>query len=190
MRFGRWAPLGETLPRIRATCVNRADAADPAAAQSRHLALEEREEISRGIAARRSARGSRAYRPAVVDGVAGDCPQWWPRCLPALVAEAAAFDGRGARNRASSPPLGTGWVADKLDGDWSPQQIAQWFGGSFAVTRRCDLYESIYRDLICRRGKYLMPACSTACEASVRFVGRAARSARRSRPDPEHGLHP
>ena len=26
----------------------------------------------------------RAYRPAVVDGVAGDCPQWWSRCVPGI----------------------------------------------------------------------------------------------------------
>ena len=57
--------------------------------------------------------------------------------------------GRGARNQASSPPtLVTGVVTDKLDDDWSPQQIAQWlrreFGGDVAMRIS---HESIYRDL-------------------------------------------
>ena len=94
---------------------------------------------------------ARAHRPAVVDGVAGDCPQWWPRCVPGIgrrrggVRAGAAPETEQARDQ---PGRLRGVVADKLDDDWSPQQIAQWlrreFGGDAAMRIS---HESIYRDL-------------------------------------------
>ena len=78
--------LGETLPRIR-RYLRESGGIPPIPRQRRvdHLTLGEREEISRGIAAGLVGTDDRrAHRPAVVDGVAGDCPQWWPRCVPGI----------------------------------------------------------------------------------------------------------
>ena len=87
--------------------------------------------------------------------------------------------GPGDRNRASSPPT-------RSYGVWSPtsstttghrSRSPSGCGGSLAVTRRCgSLTNRSIVTCICRRGKYLTPPCSTACEASVRSDGRAERS--------------
>ena len=67
-----------------------------------------------------------------------------------MVADAAAFE-RARRPKPSKLATNTdlrGVVAAKLDGDWSPQQIAQWLRQEFredVAMRISD--ESIYRDL-------------------------------------------
>jgi Helix-turn-helix domain len=78
--------LGETLPRIR-RYLRESGGIPPIPRQRRvgHLTLVEREEISRGIAAGLSARmiAGRINRPSSTC-IAGDCPQWWPRCVPGI----------------------------------------------------------------------------------------------------------
>ena len=78
--------LGETLPRIR-RYLRESGGIPPIPRQRRvgHLTLIEREEISRGVAAGLSARMiAGRIDQAVVDGVAGDFPQWWSRCGPGI----------------------------------------------------------------------------------------------------------
>ena len=144
--------LGETLPRIRRYL--RESGGMPPIPRRRkvgHLTLEEREEISRGIAAGLSARmiAGRVDRPSST--VSREIARNGGRdAYRALVADAAAFE-RARRPKpsklAANPEL-RDVVADKLDDDWSPQQIAQWlrreFGGDAAMRIS---HESIYRDL-------------------------------------------
>jgi hypothetical protein len=144
--------LGETLPRIRRYL--RESGGMPPIPRRRkvgHLTLEEREEISRGVAAGLSARmiAGRIDRPSST--VSREIARNGGRdAYRALVADAAAFQ-RARRPKlsklAANPEL-RDVVADKLDDDWSPQQIAQWlrreFGGDAAMRIS---HESIYRDL-------------------------------------------
>jgi IS30 family transposase len=68
----------------------------------------------------------------------------------ALVADAAAFE-RARRPKPSKLAANVRLrdiVADKLDDDWSPQQIAQWLRREFGVDAAMRIsHESIYRDL-------------------------------------------
>src|SRR6185312_1903575 len=62
-----------------------------------------------------------------VDGVAGHRPQWWPRRIPALAADTAAF-GRARRPKVSKLAANAeleGLVDAKPDDDWSIRRIAQ-----------------------------------------------------------------
>jgi IS30 family transposase len=144
--------LGETLPRIR-RYLRESGGMPPIPRRRRvgHLSLEEREEISRGIAAGLSARmiAERIDRPSST--VSREIARNGGRdAYRALVADAAAFQ-RARRPKpsklAANPEL-RDVVADKLDDDWSPQQIAQWlrreFGGEASMRIS---HESIYRDL-------------------------------------------
>ncbi len=59
--------------------------------------------------------------------------------------------GRGARSRASWRPTPRlrDVVADKLDDDWSPQQIAQWLRREYLDDAAMQIsHESIYRDCV------------------------------------------
>jgi transposase, IS30 family len=122
--------LGETLPRIR-RFLRQSGGIAPVPRQRRatHLSLFEREEISRGIAAGLSARliVRRIARPSST--VSREiCRNGGRDAYRALAADAAAFD-RARRPKVSKLAANTklrGVVSDKLDDDWSPQQIAQW----------------------------------------------------------------
>jgi IS30 family transposase len=68
----------------------------------------------------------------------------------ALVADAAAFEQarRPKSSKLAANPKLRDVVADKLDGDWSPQQIAQWLRREFRGDAAMRIsHESIYRDL-------------------------------------------
>ena len=144
--------LGETLPRIR-RYLRESGGIPPIPRRRRfgHLSLDEREEISRGIAAGLSARAiaGRINRPSstVSREIARNGGRDGYR---AVVADSAAFQ-RARRPKPSKLAANVRLrdvVADKLDDDWSPQQIAQWlrreFGGDVAMRIS---HESIYRDL-------------------------------------------
>ena len=143
--------LGETLPRIR-RYLRESGGMPPIPRRRRvgHLTLDEREEISRGIAAGLSARAiaGRIDRPSST--VSREIARNGGRdAYRALVADAAAFE-RARRPKPSKLAANAvaGVVADKLDDDWSPQQIAQWLRREFRgdATMRIS-HESIYRDL-------------------------------------------
>jgi IS30 family transposase len=144
--------LGETLPRIR-RYLRESGGMPPIPRRRRvgHLSLDEREEISRGIAAGLSARAiaGRINRPSstVSREIARNGGRDGYR---ALVADAAAFERarRPKSSKLAANPELRGVVADKLDDDWSPQQIAQWLRREFRgdATMRIS-HESIYRDL-------------------------------------------
>src|ERR1700740_3493996 len=143
--------LGETLPRIR-RYLRESGGIPPIPRRRRvgHLTLVEREEISRGVAAGLSARLIAGRIDRRSSTVSREIARNGGRdAYRALVADAAAFQ-RARRPKpsklAANPEL-RDVVADKLDDDWSPQQIAQWrreFGGDAAMRIS---HESIYRDL-------------------------------------------
>ena len=175
--------LGETLPRIRRYLRHSGGIAPiPRQRRADHLTLVEREEISRGIAAGLSARliARRIDRPSST--VSREIARNGGRdAYRALVADAAAFERRGARNRANWPPT-------RSYGAWSPpswktighhSRSPSGCGGSISVTQRC--ISRMSRSTVmcaCRRGKCLTPLCFTAYGVTVRSDGRAERSAR------------
>jgi IS30 family transposase len=68
----------------------------------------------------------------------------------ALVADAAAFERarRPKSSKLAANPELRDVVADKLDDDWSPQQIAQWLRREYLDDAAMQIsHESIYRDL-------------------------------------------
>jgi IS30 family transposase len=188
--------LGETLPRIRRYLRESGGIAPiPRRRRSDHLSLEEREEISRGIAAGLSARtiAGRTSRPSST--VSREIARNGGRdAYRALVADAAAFDRarRPKSTKLAANPQLRGVVADKLDDDWSPQQIAQWLRREFLDDAAMRIsHESIYRDLYMPSRK-VFDASMFHRLRSGRFDPTSARkeALTRSRPDPEHGLHP
>ena len=170
--------LGETLPRIR-RYLRQWGGIPPIPRQRRanQLTLAEREEISRGIAAGLSGRtiARRINRPSST--VSREIARNGGRdAYRALVADAAAFE-RARRPKlsklATNPEL-RGVVADKLDDDWSPQQIAQWLRQEFRGDHAMRIsHESIYRDLY-------MPS-REVFDASMFHRLRSDRSIRRPR---------
>jgi predicted ATPase/DNA-binding CsgD family transcriptional regulator len=145
--------------------------------RANQLTLAEREEISRGIAAGLSERAiaRRIDRPSST--VSREIARNGGRdAYRALVADAAAFERarRPKPSKLATHPDLRGVVADKLDDDWSPQQIAQWlrreFGGDAAMQIS---HESIYRDLY-------MPS-RKVFDASMFHRLRSDRSIRRPR---------
>ena len=144
--------LGETLPRIR-RYLRQSGGIPPIPRRRRldHLSLDEREEISRGIAAGLSARtiAGRINRPSST--VSREIARNGGRdAYRALVADAAAFE-RARRPKPSKLAANAqlrGVVAAKLDDDWSPQQIAQWLRREYLDDAAMQIsHESIYRDL-------------------------------------------
>jgi hypothetical protein len=142
--------LGETLPRIR-RFLRQSGGIPPVPRQRRgsHLAVVEREEISRRVAAGLTARSiaGRIGRPSST--VSREIVRNGGHDL-ALAADAAAFQ-RARRPKVSKLAANTelaGPVAAKLDDDWSPQQIAQWLRREHpdAVDMQVS-HESIYRDV-------------------------------------------
>ena len=144
--------LGETLPRIR-RYLRESGGIPPIPRRRRlgHLSLDEREEISRGIAAGLSARAiaGRINRPSstVSREIARNGGRDAYRAVGrrrGRVPAGAAPETKQARRQRRLRDV----VADKLDDDWSPQQIAQWLRREFRgdVAMRIS-HESIYRDL-------------------------------------------
>ena len=170
--------LGETLPRIR-RYLRQWGGIPPIPRQRRanQLTLAEREEISRGIAAGLSARAiaRRIDRPSST--VSREIARNGGRdAYRALVADAAAFDRarRPKPSKLATHPDLRGVVADKLDDDWSPQQIAQWLRREFHGDAAMQIsHESIYRDLY-------MPS-RKVFDASMFHRLRSERSIRRPR---------
>ncbi|WP_280222113.1 IS30 family transposase [Nocardia neocaledoniensis] len=116
-----------------------------------HLSLGEREEISRGIAAGRSARTIADQIGRASSTVSREITRNGGRELyRAAVADAAAYERalRPKPSKLATDPVLREMVAAKLGEDWSPQQIAGWL-------RHCHhgdavpqvSHESIYRDL-------------------------------------------
>src|ERR1700682_4407628 len=144
--------LGETMPRIR-RFLRQSGGIPPIPRRRRadHLPRVEREEISGGIAAGLSARSiaGRINRPSST--ISREIARNGGReAYRGLVADAAAFE-RARRPKPSKLAANAelrGVVADKLDDDWSPQQIAQWLRlrhpGDVAMRVS---HESIYRDV-------------------------------------------
>ena len=100
-----------------------------------------------------------------------------------MVADAAAFE-RARRPKPSKLAANAelrGVVADKLDDDWSPQQIAQWLRREYLGDAAMRIsHESIYRDLY-------MPS-RKVFDASMFHRLRSGRSIRRPRgKKPSHG---
>jgi IS30 family transposase len=142
-----------------------------------HLTLVEREEISRGIAAGLSARmiARRIDRPSST--VSREIARNGGRgAYRALVADAAAFE-RARRPKPSKLAANAqlrGVVADKLDDDWSPQQIAQRLRQEYLDDAAMRIsHESIYRDVY-------MPS-RKVFDASMFHRLRSKRSIRRPR---------
>ena len=170
--------LGETLPRIR-RYLRESGGMPPIPRRRRvgHLSLDEREEISRGIAAGLSARAiaGRINRPSST--VSREIARNGGRdAYRALVADAAAFE-RARRPKSSKLAANAqlrGVVAAKLDDDWSPQQIAQWLRREYLDDAAMRIsHESIYRDLY-------MPS-RKVFDASMFHRLRSHRSIRRPR---------
>ena len=184
MRFARWS--ARWVRRCRGsggTCVNRAGCR-----RSRGGA---ESVICPWRNVRRSHAGSPpACRHGRSPGVLTDRRRRCRGRLPAMVAAMRTghwsptrrrFSGRGARNRASSPPTRSYgmWSLTSSTTIGHRSRSPSGCGGSFAMTRRCGsrMNRSIVT-CICRRGKCLTPPCSTVCGASVRSDGRAERSIR------------
>jgi IS30 family transposase len=116
------------------------------------LTLSEREEISRGLCARRSirqiARVIGRSPSSVSREIARNTPHWWQ--YRAHTAEQRAWD-RALRPKpchlARHPQLAQ-LVAQKLRLQWSPQQVAGWLAREFgdAKSRRVS-HETIYKSL-------------------------------------------
>src|SRR5580693_5223514 len=168
--------LGDTLPRIR-RFLRQSGGIPPVPRQRRatHLALVEREEISRGIAAGLTARtiAGRIGRPSST--VSREIVRNGGRdAYRALAADASAFQ-RARRPKLSKLAANThlaGLVAAKLDDDWSPQQIAQWLRREHPGDADMRVsHESIYRDVY-------MPS-RKAFDASMFHRLRSDRSIRR-----------
>ena len=170
--------LGETLPRIRRYLRESGGIPPiPRRRRSDHLSLEEREEISRGIAAGLSARTIAGRISRSSSTVSREIARNGGRdAYRALVADAAAFDRarRPKSTKLAANPQLRGVVADKLDDDWSPQQIAQWLRREFLDDAAMRISkESIYRDLY-------MPS-RKVFDASMFHCLRSGRSIRRPR---------
>ena len=175
--------LGETLPRIRRYCVNRAGSHRSRGGAGSIICL--------WPAVRRSPAGSRPVcKHGRSPGALTARRRRYRGRSPAMVAAMRTgrwsptqprSSGRGARNRAS-------WRRTPSYGAWSPpswtpighrSRSPSGCGGSISMTRRCRSRMSRSTVMcICLRGKCLTPVCSTAYAASVRSDGHVGRSAR------------
>ena len=144
--------LGETLPRIR-RYLRESGGMPPTPRRRRvgHLSLDEREEISRGIAAGLSARAIAGGINRPSSTLSREISRNGGRDgYRALVADAAAFERarRPKSSKLAANPELRDVVADKLDDDWSPQPIAQWLRREYLDDAAMQIsHESIYRDL-------------------------------------------
>jgi IS30 family transposase len=170
--------LGETLPRIR-RYLRESGGIPPIPRRRRagHLTLVEREEVSRGVAGGLSARAIAGRIDRTSSTVSREIARNGGRdAYRALVADAAAFvrARRPKPSKLSANAALRGVVADKLDDDWSPQQIAQWLRREYFGDAAMRIsHESIYRDVY-------MPS-RKVFDASMFHRLRSQRSIRRPR---------
>jgi IS30 family transposase len=118
----------------------------------RSLSLAEREEISRGLSAGRSIREiARSMGRAVSSisrEIARNSGHRW--CYRAHVSERRAWDRalRPKRCHLAENPLLARIIAQKLQQDWSPQQISGWLAREFGDDKSMRVsHETIYRSL-------------------------------------------
>jgi len=117
----------------------------------RVLSLAEREEISRGVAAGRSARQIAAQLGRAPSTVCREVARHGGRaCYRAATADAQAWQ-RAARPKSCKLAVVARvrrLVAEKLQLDWSPEQIAAWLRQTYPADARMQVsHETIYRSL-------------------------------------------
>jgi IS30 family transposase len=151
-----FADIGRALDRVPATiyCTirQRGGIAPLERRRSRRaLTLSEREEISRGIAAGRSARRIATCLGRSPSTVTREIDRHGGRnCYRAADADERALDNarRPRACKLSREPVLCGLVAGKLAEDWSPEQIAGWLKASFPDDQTMRVsHETIYRTL-------------------------------------------
>jgi transposase, IS30 family len=115
------------------------------------LSMTEREDISRGLAAHYSFRHIAAALGRSPSTVSREVARHGGRqCYRATLADMSAWEQvrRPKRCRLAAQPRLRRLVADKLAGDWSPEQIAGWLKRQFPEDTRMRIsYETIYRSL-------------------------------------------
>jgi IS30 family transposase len=116
------------------------------------LTLAEREEISRGLCARRSirqiARTLGRSASSVSREIGRNTPQWWQ--YRAHTADQRAWDRalRPKRCQLARYPQLAAVVAQKLRLEWSPQQIAGWLAREYGDAKSMRVsHETIYKSL-------------------------------------------
>jgi IS30 family transposase len=117
----------------------------------RVLSLAEREEISRGVAGGQSARQIAARLGRAASTVCRELGRHGGRThYRAATADAAAWQlaRRPKRCKLAAVPRLRNLVAEKLQQDWSPEQIAGWLRHTFPADERVHVsHETIYRSL-------------------------------------------
>jgi IS30 family transposase len=114
------------------------------------LVLDEREEISRGIAAGRSIRRIAAHLGHSPSTVSREVARHGGRSYRAIEADARAWERalRPKPCRLASHPELRGRVAEKLALDWSPEQISGWLKRAFPADEGLRMsHETLYRSL-------------------------------------------
>ena len=129
------------------------------------LSLAEREEISRGLAAEWSLRQIAAGLGRAPSTVSREVGAGGGRCrYRAVVADRSAW-ARACRPKetklARSPALAS-MVEDKLEDEWSPEQIAGWLRRRFPTVRMAQVsHETIYRSLFVQSRRELRKELTT-----------------------------
>ncbi|WP_350353427.1 helix-turn-helix domain-containing protein [Microbacterium sp. A8/3-1] len=143
----------------------------------RHLTLEQREEVTRGIAAGLSSRviaGSIGWAPSTVSreiALNGECAGYRAASADRVAWERA---GRPKASRLESRPELSRIVRERLALDWSPEQIAHWLRGAHPHDPLLRIsHETIYRSISLADRRELGPG-------SAKHL-RSGRSVRRAR---------
>ncbi len=148
------------------------------------LTLEQREEVTRGLAAGLSSRAIAALIGRAPSTVSREIARNGGRdAYRATVADAAAWDRarRPKMSRLASHPELLQVVRDRLEADWSPEQIAHWLRRKHPQDRDLRIsHETIYRSI------YLAGRRELGRESAKHL--RSGRSVRRARvPKRGHG---
>lgn len=149
-----------------------------------HLTLEQREEVTRGIAAGLSSRAIAALIGRAPSTVSREIARNGGRdSYRATVADAAAWERarRPKMSRLASHPELLQVVRERLESDWSPEQIAHWLRREHPQDHRLRIsHETIYRSI------YVASRRELGRESAKRL--RSGRSVRRARvPKRAHG---
>lgn len=149
-----------------------------------HLTSEQREEVTRGIAADLSSRAIAALIGRAPSTVSREIARNGGRDVyRATVADAAAWarSRRPRMSRLASHPELLQVVRDRLESDWSPEQIAHWLRREHPQDPRLRIsHETIYRSIYVAGRRELGPG-------SAKHL-RSGRSVRRARvPKRSHG---
>ena len=117
----------------------------------RHLSAQEREEVSRGIAAGASARAIAATIGRSPSSVSREITRNGGRShYRAVSTDVSAWEHarRPKVSRLASNAKLLGLVREKLESDWSPEQIAQWLKRTYAGFPELRIsHETIYRTI-------------------------------------------